>query len=160
MSSKAHVARRPVAVAGQSPVSGFDFLADFGREQLAMMMDASAAMFRGFETMRGIQQQAAQQASARHESAANRMRGICAPNDLMTIPFGLLQEDLQSATHYWQELAAAALETQTEIMGCAGHLMNTDAALETASAVEALEAIPGVTQLYPRRPAAASRAKS
>ena len=159
MSSKARVARRPVADAGQGKVSGFDFLADFGREQLAMMMDAYAAMFRGFEAMRGIQQQAAQQASARHETAANQMRGTFAPNDLMTIPFGLLQEDLQSATRYWQELAAAALETQTEIMGCAGHLMNTDAALETASAIEALEAIPGVSQLFPR-PAAASRAKS
>jgi hypothetical protein len=158
MSSKAHRVRQPVAAAAQGKVSGFDFVADFGREQLAMMMDASAAMFRGFEAMRGIQQQAAQQASARHETAADRMRATGAPNDLMTIPFGLLQEDLQSATRYWQELAAAALETQTEIMGCAGHLMNTDAALETASAVEALQALPGVTQLFPRS-AAASRAK-
>jgi len=160
MSSKARVARRPVADAGQGKVSGFDFLADFGREQLAVMMEASAAMFRGFEAMRGIQQQAAQQASARHESAANRMRATCGPHDLMTIPFGLLQENLQSATRYWQEFAAAALETQTEIMGCAGHLINTDAMLETASAVEAFEAIPGVSQLFPRRAAPGSRAKS
>jgi hypothetical protein len=160
MSSKARVARRPVAAAGQGKVSGFDFLADFGREQLAVMMDASAAMFRGFETMRTIQQQAAQQASARHETAANQMRGNCAPNDLMTVPFGLLQEDLQGATRYWQELAAAALETQTEIMGRASHLMNADAVLESASAIEALEAVPGVSQLFPRRAAAGSRAKS
>lgn len=150
--------RRPVAAAAQGKVSGFDFVADFGREQLAMMMDASAAMFRGFEAMRAIQQQAAQQASARHETAADRMRATGAPNDLMTIPFGLLQEDLQSATRYWQEIAAAALETQTEIMECAGHLVNTDAVLETASAVQALDALPGVVQLFPR-PAAASRAK-
>ena len=81
-----------------------------------------------------------------------------APADLMTIPFGLLQDDLQSATRYWQELAAAALETQTEMMGCAGHLLNTDTALETASAVEALDAIPGVSQLFPRRPARTRRA--
>ncbi|HMA07401.1 MAG TPA: phasin family protein [Ramlibacter sp.] len=159
MSTKTRVARRPVAAASQGKVSGFDFLADFGREQLAVMMDASAAMFRGFETMRTIQQQAAQQASARHETAANKMRGNCDAIDLMTIPFGLLQENLQSATRYWQELAAAALETQTEMMGCASHLINTDAAIETASAVEALDAVPGITQLFPR-PAAASRARS
>lgn len=160
MNSKARVARRPVAAVGQGKVSGFDFLADFGREQLAMMMDASAAMFRGFEAMRDIQQQAAQQASARHKTAASRMHATYAPNDLMTIPFGLLQEDLQSATRYWQELAAAALETQTEIMGCASHLMNADAVLESASAIEALEAVPGVSPLFPRRAAPGSRAKS
>ena len=125
-----------------------------------MMMDASSAMFRGFEAMRGIQQEAAQQTSARHKTAANRLREATTPADLMTIPFGLLQDDLQSAARYWQDLAAAALETQTEIMGYTGHLINTDAALETVSAVEALDAIPGVSQLLPRRPAANSRAKS
>ena len=160
MSSKPRNARRPVAAAAPGKVSGFDFLADFGRDQLAMVMDASAAMYRGFEAMRGIQQQAAQEASARHETAAGKLRVACGPADLMAIPLGLLQEDLQSATRYWQELAAAALETQTELMCCAGHLINTDAALETASAVETLDAIPGVSQLFPRRPAANARAKS
>ena len=160
MTSNARTARRPAAATAPGHVSGFDFLADFGREQLAVMMDASAAMFRGFEAMRLIQQQAAQQASARHQSAASQMRENGAPADVMSIPFSLLQEDLQSATRYWQELAAAALETQTEMMCCAGHLVNTDAALETASAVEAFNAIPGVSQLFPRRPAAGSRARS
>lgn len=160
MSSKQRSAQRAVAVNAAGGVPGFDFLADFGREQLAVMMDASSAMFRGFEAMRDIQQEAAQQASARHETAAKQLRKAAAPAELMTIPFGLLQDDLQSATRYWQDIAAAALETQTEIMGYTGHLIDTDAALETVSAVEALDAIPGVSQLFPRRPATKSRTKS
>lgn len=157
MSSKSVAARRSVAAPARTGVPGFDFLADFGREQLALVMDASCAMFRGFEAMRTIQQQAAHQASARHEAAAHKLREPCAPGDLMAIPFALLQDDLQNATRYWQELGAAALETQTEMMGCTSHVLNTDAALEAASAVEALDAIPGVSQLFPRRPNALGR---
>ena len=70
MSSKQRSAPRAIAANAAGGVPGFDFLADFGREQLAMMMDASSAMFRGFEAMRGIQQEAAQQTSVRHETAA------------------------------------------------------------------------------------------
>jgi hypothetical protein len=161
MSSKSVSARHPVAA--PAGVSGFDFLADFGREQLALVMDASSAMFRGFEAMRTIQQQAARQTSARHEAAAHKLRKPCEPAELMAIPFALLQDDLQNATRYWQDLAGTALETQTEMMECTGHLLNTDAALEAASAVEALDTIPRVSQLFPRRPKALgrrSRAKS
>lgn len=158
MSSKPRAGRRAVASPARGGVSGFDFLADFGREQLALVMDASCAMFRGFEAMRTIQQQAAHQASARHEAAAHKLRAPCAPADLMAIPFGLLQDDLQNATRYWQELAATALETQTEMMGCTSHLFNADTALEAASAVEAFDAIPGISQLFPRRPNGLGRA--
>ena len=60
MSSKPRLRGAPAAAPARPGASGFDFLADFGREQLAMMMDASCAMFRGFEAMRAVQQQAAQ----------------------------------------------------------------------------------------------------
>jgi hypothetical protein len=158
MSSKQRSAPRPLAAAPGDKPKGFDFLADFGREQLAMVMDASSAMCRGFEAIRGIQQQAAQQASSRHQAAASRMRDASSPADWMSIPIGLLQEDLQSAVRYWQELAAATLETQTEMMECTGHLIDADAVLESASAMESLEAIPGVSQLFPRRSAGTNAA--
>ena len=144
------------APAAASP-AGFDFLADFQREQLAMMMEASSAMLRGFEAMRTIQQQTARQSSARHQAAARQLREASAPVDLMTIPFGLLQDDLQSAARYWEEIAGAALEAQTEVMGCATHLFNADTVLESASAVEALDAVPGVSQLLSRQPGAPVR---
>lgn len=150
MRSKAHASPRTGTVPAAGKLMGADFLADFGREQVAMMMDASAALCRGFEAMRAIQQKAAQEASSRRDSAAARLRENCTANDLITVPFGIWQEELQSAARYWQDLAAAALETQTEIMDCAGHLVSTDAVLETVSAAEALDAIPGVRQLFPQ----------
>jgi hypothetical protein len=149
MSTQPRRGRAAAAVPIPVGATPMDLFADFGREQMAMAMDASGAMFRGFESMRAIQQQAAQQAAARHEAAARKMRETAAPAELMAIPFGLLQSDLQSATRYWQDLAAAALETQTEMMGCASHLVDADSALQSVSAVEALEAIPGVRYLFP-----------
>ena len=159
MSSQPRRALRAVAAPTPAGNAGFEFLSGFGREQLAMAMDASSAMFRGFEAMRTIQQEAARQASARHEAAAARMRQTSAPDELMAIPFGLLQDDLLSAVRYWQELAANALETQTELMGCASHLCNADTALEAASTVHALDAIPGVIQLFAPRPQGAARGR-
>lgn len=133
---------RPAAAAPAHPgATALDLLADYGREQAAMCIDASGAMLRGFEAMRTIQQQAAQQSAARHEAAARKLRDTSAPADLMAIPFELLQGDLQSANRYWQDLAAAALETQTEIMGCACHLVDAQDALEAVANVSKLESV-------------------
>jgi hypothetical protein len=152
MKSRQRSAARPAAVAPRGNVAGFDFLADLGREQLAVVMDASSALFRGFEAIRAIQQQAAQEASSRHQAAAGQLREAATPAGLMAIPFGLMQADLQCAVHYWQELTAAALETQTEVMESARHLVNTDSLLESASAVEAFDALPGVSQWFGQLP--------
>ena len=149
MNTKPIRGRRSIAPATGRGSTGSDLLADFGREQLAVAMEASCAMFRGVEAMRTIQQQASQQTAARHETAARRLREARDPAELITIPAALLQQDLQGATRYWQELAAAAFETQTEMMGSAWQLFDADTALRTVSAVEALEAIPGVTSLFP-----------
>lgn len=159
MSTMTRRIRRVAPAPARAGTRGFEFMSDFGREQLAVYTDASSALFRGFESMRGVQQEAAQATAARYEDAARRLRETSAPADLMTIPFGLLQEDLQGAIRYWQELAGTALETQTEIMGCAWHLLNSETALESVSAVEdAIDAIPGVRNLFPlfpRKPRAA-----
>lgn len=101
-----------------------DFLADLGRQQLAIATDAACAMFRGSEAVRRIQQQAAQQASLRHEAAAQKLHGTCEPADLFAIQSDLLRFDLQEATHYWQQLAAAALQSQIEMMASASHLLD------------------------------------
>jgi Phasin protein len=129
--------------------TALDAVADGGREQLAVAFDASCAMLRGFEAMRAIQQRTAQEAAARHEAAARQLRDAAASGDLMSIPLGLWQGDLQGASRYWQELAAAALEAQTEVMASALHLFNADTAMQGVSAVEALEAIPGLRAMWP-----------
>jgi hypothetical protein len=138
-----------VAVPAVTRGAPIDAFADCGREQLAVAFDASCAVLRGIEAMRAIQQRTAQEAAARHESAALQLRDAAASGDLMSVPLGLWQADLQAANHYWQELAAAALETQTEVMASALHLFNADTALQGVSAVEALEAIPGLRNMWP-----------
>jgi hypothetical protein len=149
--------RRGEADLAHSDTTALELMADFGREQLAVTMEASGALLRGVQAMRAIQQQAAQAASARHSSAARDLRGMSGAADLFTVPVDLWQGDLAAATRYWQELAAAALEMQTEIIGSAcAHVFDTQTALETASAVHALETTAGAG-LQVQRPGAAAR---
>jgi len=147
--------KRPAArEAAPAPLAPLDFLTDLGRQQMCVAAEASTAMLRGIETMRRIQQQAAHDASARHEAVAAKLHDARAPADLMALQAGLLQADWQSASQYWQDLAGTVLEMQVEMMGCASHLVDSDAALESVSAVEALEAWPGMKALFPFQRAA------
>jgi hypothetical protein len=145
-------AARPTGarVAVPAPSAPVDFFTDLGRQQMAVAAEASCALLRGFEAMRRIQQQAAQAARARHEAAAGKLRGACTGSDLMALQANLLQTDWQSANRYWQDLFGAALEMQVEMMGCASHLLDSETALEAASAVEALDPFTGVSRLFKR----------
>ena len=145
-------ARRRAAAreAAPAPFAPLDFLTDLSRQQMAVAADASCAMLRGVEAMRRIQQEAAQAASARHEAVAGRLRGACTPADMLALQSTLLQADWQSASRYWQDIAGAALETQVEMMCCAGRLFDSETAIEAASAVEAMDTLPGVGSLFQR----------
>ncbi|MDI1272866.1 phasin family protein [Polaromonas sp.] len=103
-----------------------DFLADLGRQQLAVATDAACAMFRGSEAMRVIQQQAAHEASLRHQAAAQKLHGGCTPADLLAIQSDLLRFDLQGASQYWQQITTAALQSQIEMMASASHLLTDE----------------------------------
>lgn len=153
MSKKA--VKAATGTAGPAQPAVWDFLTDLSRQQLSVATEASGAVLRGLNTMRTIQERAARQASARHEAAARQLRHSCQPTDLMALQLGLLRDDMQGAAQYWQELAATALEMQTEMMGCASHLVDSDAALEAASALEAFDQLPGVASFF--KPAAAVR---
>ncbi|MDP3857322.1 MAG: phasin family protein [Stagnimonas sp.] len=142
--------KRPAArEAAPATFAPLGILADLGRQQMCVAAEASSAMLRGFETMRRIQQEAAHAASERHEAVAAKLHGSSTPADLMAMQAGLLQADWQSASRYWQDLAGTALEMQVEMMGCASHLMDSEAALESVSAVEAFDAWPGMKALLP-----------
>jgi len=147
----ATAARRTGArVAAPVPFASLDFFTDFSRQQMAVATEASCALLRGFEAMRRIQQEAAHAARARHEAAAGKLHGACTASDLLAMQASLLQADWQSANRYWQDLAGAALEMQVEMMGCASHLVDSESALEAVSAMEALDTLPGVSQLFKR----------
>ena len=130
------------------------FLGDFGRQQMATAVDASCAMQRGFESVRRIQQGAAHAALARHKAAAQKLHGGCDASQLQALQAALWQGDLQAANQYWQELGGALLEMQTEMMGCASHLVDSESALHAVSSMEAFDSIPGVAAMFGRKPAA------
>lgn len=100
-----------------------NFVADLGRQQLAVATDAACAMFRGSEAIRAIQRQAAHEASLRHQAAAQKLHDGCAPADLLAIQSELLRFDLQGATQYWQQITTVVLQSQIEMMASAGHLL-------------------------------------
>lgn len=165
MSTRPSGRRRPPAGAaapapGSAANTVLDLLADCGREQFAMCMEASGALSRGFEAMREIQQRTAQETTARHQAAALRLRHAAGAGEWMALPWTIWQDDLAAATRCWQELAAAALEAQTEVLGCAcGHAFDSESALHGAAAVEALEAFPFVRTLVDSSAASAQHAR-
>lgn len=155
MNTPARTRRRAPAAPSPSRTGAADLPADLGREQMALACEASSALWRGFETMRVVQQRAVHECSQRHQAAARQLGRTANASDLMVIPLTLLQQDLQGASRCWQDLAAAALETQTEMVECAlAHAVQADQAIEAVAALEHLEAVPGVTApLVPPAPA-------
>ena len=122
---------------GTTPAS---FLAELGRQQLAVATDAACALLRGSETMRAIQHQTAHEASLRHQAAAQKLHGNCEPADLLAIHSDLLRYDLQGATEYWQQITAAALQSQVEMMASATHLLDSEKGGALKSAMESFQA--------------------
>ena len=123
--------------------------ADFGRQQSVVASESAQAMFRGFEAMRKIQEEAARETSQKHAAAAQRLRNDCSPAEMMAVQSDLLRFDFDAAVRYWQELVAAALEMQTEIMGCTTHLLNSDSVLQGSAALAAPFRLPGLEAFFP-----------
>jgi hypothetical protein len=120
-----------------------DLFADFGREQLAVALETSGAVLRGFEAARAIQQRAAADAAARHRHAAHDLRASGTTGDALSIPFALWQADIAAATQLWQALFGAALEAQTEALACAcAHVFDSESGVEAAALVDAVDRWP------------------
>ena len=114
------------AAAASAPVSANDWATDFTRQQMLVASEGACALFRGFQAMRGIQEQAAQHAAERHAAGIERLRRAGNALDLLNVQGDLMRSDLESATQYWQQLAGAALEMNTELVGCTAHLVGTE----------------------------------
>jgi len=123
----------------------WNMLAEAGRQQVAVATGCATEMFRGFEAMRKVQEDAAHAAAQRHAAMAEKLKSPCGPQDLMALQAELMQFDVSSATRYWQELGAAAVEMQTRMMGCCGQLVDNQALLEAASAFDTATGRPRVT---------------
>lgn len=74
--------------------------------------------------MRGIQRDAAREASAFHAGVTRMLLEPCQPADVMAIQSDMLRLCLQSASRYWQQLGAQMMQTQVDMMGSVGHLLD------------------------------------
>ena len=101
---------------------------DLPRQQLAIGTRSACALFRGFESMRKIQQRTAHHALAQYQAAAERLRQPCNPVDVLMLQAELLRFDMDEAARYWQQLfgpgkaanaggvATSALEMQQMVL--------------------------------------------
>ena len=117
-----------------------NMLADASRQQMALAANTAAILFRGSEEIRYIQQQAAQQATERHEAVAQKLRNDCTPAEMLALQADLLNFDLQGSAKYWQAIAAAMLKTEVELMACATHIADTRSGEALKPALEAWKA--------------------
>ncbi|HSV35125.1 MAG TPA: phasin family protein [Ramlibacter sp.] len=124
----------PAPSANNTP-SPWSLAGDFGRQQWAVLGESSGAMMRGFEAMRKIQEQAGQQAMANNAAALQRLSHAKDPASLLAAQSELLSLAAQSTARYWQDLGAAAMEMQTEVMGSCTHLVDSESLLHATAAM-------------------------
>ncbi|SFC25669.1 Phasin protein [Polaromonas sp. OV174] len=115
----------PSIEASSAGLSSWSLLADLGRQQFILATESACAVFRGSETIRKIQQQAAHHAALQHDAAAQKLRNQSGPSDLLVIQADLMLSNLQGATQYWQQLAAAMIKTQVDMAACTSQVLQT-----------------------------------
>ena len=91
--------------------------ADLARQQLAAMADGASAVLHASEVFGQVRQQAMQRAALMHQQTAEKLRSISSPAELLTIQSGLMMSSLQESTQFWQELTAATMKLQAEMVG-------------------------------------------
>lgn len=116
----------PAAASPPAAAAGWDRASDFTRQQIAAATEGGAVLYRGFEALRKIQEQATRETLRRHTDAAGRLRGNARPADLLALQTELLRADIEDATRCWQQLLGEALEINSELLGCATRMIDTE----------------------------------
>lgn len=138
MREKTSNTRSGALLDGRNPAP-WNFLVDLSRQQLAISAELTSAICCGSEALRRIQQDTAHQASTRYETRAQKLSTSCQPAELMAMQSELLRADLQSAGQYWQQLVAAGLQTQWEMMGSVSHMLDSEKNGGIKSALQAIQ---------------------
>ncbi|MDQ3060051.1 MAG: phasin family protein [Pseudomonadota bacterium] len=86
------------------------------RNQLAEVAEATSVMYNATESIQQINQQLTQRAALRHQQIADRLREANSPVELLAIQSTMFTSGLQEAAQYWQDVAAATLKVQSEMM--------------------------------------------
>jgi hypothetical protein len=106
--------------------AAWDWLAEWNRQQMAFAQAGASTVCRGIDSMRRIQEETTRAAAERHAAIAEKLRRPSEPLDLALIQGELLRDDLSIAAKYWQDLAGAALEMNSELLDCATRLVDTE----------------------------------
>jgi hypothetical protein len=115
--------RGPSAANGEDPVSPMNLVTDLPRRQLAMLSQSASTLYRSSESLRQIQQEAAQRASQQHQQAADKLRDARDFGEVMAIQAELLRFNMQESAQFWQRLATAVLTLQSEMISGAGRAL-------------------------------------
>lgn len=123
-----------------SDASPWNHLADLQRQQFALATECASALFRGVESMRKIQQEAAHQASAHHAAATQQLRSPAQTADLLALLSSPMRMDMEEVQKYWNQLAATSLQAQTEIMSSICRMFNNKSSSSIHSLQEVIQA--------------------
>jgi hypothetical protein len=132
----ARTARSASVGNGEDAASPMSLVTDLPRRQLAMLSESASTLYRSSETLRQIQQQAAQRASLQHQQAAEKLRDSRDFGDVMAIQAELLRFNLQESANYWQQLATAVLKLQSEMISSAGQVLADPASEPSLDALQ------------------------
>lgn len=132
MHSKPLRTAAPARAPAEAAPTPWAWAADLSRQQSAVAAEGAAAVFRGLEAMRKIQEQTAQQLAQHHSAVVDRLRAAAQPVEVFAVQAELLRGDVESATRCWQQLAAAAMEMNTEILASTAQLIDADVVLAAA----------------------------
>jgi hypothetical protein len=124
-------ARKAAAPQTADTVADRSGTADFARQQLASGAEAAAVLYRAAEAVQQINLQLVQRAALRQQQLAEKLRTITNPAEVMSLETSLLSVGMQEATQYLQELAAATMAMQSELMRGAGSNGKADTQPET-----------------------------
>lgn len=148
--------RKTAGAAAQAPAPAAA-LGDWHRHGLAAGTRAACAVFRGFEAMRRVQLQAAREALARHEAAAGQLAQPRQPADLLALQAELARYDLQGAALYWQQLGAAMVAMQRDLLaGVAQSAQEAQAATADTAGPQAGASLAGLAPFFNVQPPSAA----
>lgn len=95
-------------------------------DQVAVAAEAASAVWSGLRAMRSIHEEALRDALRRQADATRKLGAAPTADDWMAWQAELLRDEFEAATRYWQQVAGAALEMNSELLGCGAHLVDTE----------------------------------
>lgn len=110
-----------------NPATAMNLLSELPRRQLALMSQSAVALYRCSQAVRQVQQEAAGRALAHQQALTQRLLEPMNATDLMQLQQDLLRFNFQEGVQYWQQLAAAAVKTQQDLVSGAAEVMDTGA---------------------------------